>query len=73
MLWECALFPWCRQDDWRDDAMLHTLWIGCERELIRCAPGVERILTPVRQASYSPPTWQAFLHEHGYQALPGGT
>jgi len=73
MLWECMLFPWCRQDDWRDDALLHTLWIGCEQELTRCTPGVERILTPDRQVHYSPPTWQAFLHERGYEALPGGT
>jgi transposase len=52
--------------------LLATLWLGCERELTRCTPGVERILTPERQMSYSVDSWQAFLREQGYQPLRGG-
>jgi hypothetical protein len=72
LLWECTPFPWCRETACHEDHLLATLWMGCERELPRWTPGVERILTPGRQRSYPTASWHAFLGAHGYQPLPGG-
>lgn len=72
VLWECSLFPWLRATECRSDRLLIMFWTGCERELSRCLPGVERILTPSRQPSYPDDAWQAFLRDRGFQLPLGG-